>query len=300
MYLRCIVFFAVLFIGILALGTWDADAARFGGGKSFGGSKSMSKPAAPPPSTPGVNRAAPGQAPPGAAGAAGAAAPSRFGGMGGMLGGLLAGTLIGSLLFGGGFAGGGFMDILLIGLLLFLAFKIFSRFRRPAAAGGPDQYQSYQQPEQTQRAGMDWGKLSGQAQGTNIDAPSSNALPADFDSEEFLRGAKMAYTRLQASWDKRDLEDIAQFASPAVLQEVRAQAEADPAPSTTEVLLINARVLSVAREGGTERATVYFDVLLREDAKAQASTQVREMWHFMRNADEAWKLDGIQQVEGAG
>ena len=297
MYLRCIVFFAVLLTGILALGTWDADAARFGGGKSFGGSKSFSKPAAPPSPAPGLNRANPGQTPPGAVGATGAAAAPRFGGMGGMLGGLLAGTLIGSQLFGDGFQGGGFMDILIIGLLIFLAFKLFSRFRRPVEAGGPSQYQSYQ-PEQTQRSRMDWGQLSGQPQSTNIDAPSSVSIPAGFDVEDFLRGAKMAYTRLQASWDKRDLDDIAQFASPAVMDEVRIQAEADPEPSTTEVLLINAQLLSVGKEGGVERAAVFFDVLLREDPKAQSTTQTREVWHFMRGKDDSWTLDGIQQVEG--
>ena len=296
MHLRLILFFAVLLTGILALGAWDADAARFGGGKSFGGGSFMNKPAAPPPSSPGLNRAAPGQTAPGAMGAAGAAAP-RFGGMGGMLGGLLAGTLIGSLLFGGGFNGGGFMDILLIGMLIYFAFKLFSRFRRPAEAGGPSQYSSYQ-PEQAQRAGMDWGQLGGRPQDANLDAPAADAIPAGFDVEEFLRGAKMAYTRLQASWDKRDMDDIAQFTSPAVLKEVRAQAEDDPDPSTTELLLINARVLSVTREGAVERATVFFDVLLREDPAIQMTTQVREIWHFMRSEGASWKLDGIQQVEG--
>jgi predicted lipid-binding transport protein (Tim44 family) len=297
MHLRLIVFFAVLLTGLLALSAWDADAARFGGGKSFGGGSFMNKPAAPPAPAPGVNRAAPGQTAPGAAGVAGAAAAPRFGGMGGMLGGLLAGTLIGSLLFGGGFHGGGFMDILLIGLLIYLAFKLFSRFRRPAEAGGPSQYSSWQ-PEQKQGAGMDWGQLRGQPQGANLDAPAGDAIPAGFDTEEFLRGAKMAYTRLQASWDKRDMDDIAQFASPAVIREVRAQAEADPDPSTTELLLINAQVLSVVQEGGTERAVVFFDVLLREDPQIQMTTQVREVWHFMRVEGASWKLDGIQQVEG--
>jgi len=294
MHLRMFVFFAVLLTGILALGALDADAARFGGGKSFGGGSHMSKPAAPPPSSPGLNRAAPGQPAPGLAGAA--AAP-RFGGMGGMLGGLLAGTLIGSLLFGGGFHGGGVMDILIIGLLLYFGFKLFSRFRRPAEAAGPSAYSSWQ-PEQAQRTGTDWGMLREQPQGANLDAPAGDAVPADFDVEDFLRGAKMAYTRLQASWDKRDMDDIAQFTSPAVLQEVRAQAEEDPDPSTTELLLINARVLSVVREGETERATVFFDVLLREDPKIQMTTQVREVWHFMRSDGASWKLDGIQQVEG--
>ncbi|MDR0466612.1 MAG: 39S ribosomal protein L45 [Deltaproteobacteria bacterium] len=295
MHLRLIVFFAVLLTGILALGAWDADAARFGGGKSFGGGSYMNKPAAPPSPAPGMNRAAPGQNAPGAAGAM---AGPRMGGMGGMFGGLLAGTLLGSLLFGGGFHGGGFMDILLIGLLIYCGFKLYSRFRRTATVSdGPIQYSSYE-PQQEQRGGMDWGQLRGQPQGTTIDAPAGASIPADFDVEEFLRGAKMAYTRLQASWDKRDMDDIAQFASQAVMKEVRAQVEADPNPSTTELLLINAQLLAVVKEGDTERASVFFDVLLREDPKVQATAQVREVWHFMRDGGESWKLDGIQQVEG--
>ena len=295
MTLRLFVFCAALFAGILVLNAWDADAARLGGGKSFGGKSFMSKPAAPPTPAPGLNKA-PSQA--GGPGAA-AAAPSRFGGMGGMLGGLLAGTLLGSLLFGGGFEGGGMMDILLIGLLAFLAFKLFSR-RRTATAGGPQYHETEQVETQQamQRSGTSWDHLRSQPQGGASMVASGGAVPADFDSENFLRGAKMAYNRLQASWDKRDLNDIAQFASPAVMDEINAQAQADPAPSSTEVLLINAQLLSVKQEGAFERASVFFDVLLREDPKANDTAQAREVWHFMRKADGGdWKLDGIQQVE---
>ncbi len=300
MYLRLIALCTILLAGILALSAWDADAARFGGGKSFGGSPSMGKSVAPPPASPGMSRQ---QQAPGAAAAPGAKAPGLMGGMGGMLGGLLAGTLIGSLLFGGGFQGGGLMDILLIGLVAYLAFKLLGRFRRPAPAGGPS-YQPYQRDENTQteplrRSGADWDQYRSGPQGAAAAAAVDNVdIPADFDVEEFLRGAKMAYTRLQASWDKRDMDDIAQFTTEAVVQEIRAQAAADPQPSTTEILLINARLLSVDELQGKQRATVYFDVMLREDPASSASAQVREVWHFVRSAGESWKLDGLQQVEG--
>ena len=107
---------AVLVLVMLAFAYGEADAARIGGGRSFGGRPSMSQPYTKPlPSNPSssfnqqTNRQSQQMANP--------AAPSRglFGGMGGMLGGLLAGSLLGSLLFGGGFNGGGFLDIILIG-----------------------------------------------------------------------------------------------------------------------------------------------------------------------------------------
>ena len=122
-------------------------------------------------------------------------------------------------------------------------------------------------------------------------------MPADFDAEEFLRGAKMAYNRLQAAWDNRDLNDIAQFASAAVMDAVRQQLAEETEPSKTEILLVNAQLLSVVNEDKEQRAQVYFDVLMRERPDQTTPSNVREIWHFVRELDGGtWKLDGIQQV----
>ena len=123
-------------------------------------------------------------------------------------------------------------------------------------------------------------------------------MPPGFDADEFLRGAKMAYTRLQASWDKRDMNDIVQFTTEAVQQSVREQMAADPKPSTTEILLVNAQLLGVTNEGDDQYAQVFFDVLLRETPAQETPSSAREVWHFMRPVTGGnWKLDGIQQVE---
>lgn len=301
----------------------DADAARIGGGRSFGSKPSMSTPySKPTPSTssPAMRQQA-NQA--GQPGAAAAAAPSRglFGGMGGMLGGLLAGGLIGSLLFGGGMGGmGGMLDIILIAVLIYFGFKFFAR-RRAATqtAGGPGNFDYRGQddrntgPMQRNAAssggGFDWNALSSQtASGSGVagsepaDASAAFNLPGGFDQEEFLRGAKAAYTRLNAAWDKRDLNDIAQFSTPAFMEEIRQQNEEDPQPGNTEIMLMNsASVLEAKVEDGEQVVSVYFDVLLRENASQDVPVNVREVWHFVRPADGAgsWKLAGIQQVDRA-
>jgi predicted lipid-binding transport protein (Tim44 family) len=123
-------------------------------------------------------------------------------------------------------------------------------------------------------------------------------VPADFDTDEFLRGAKAAYTRLQASWDRRDLNDIASFATEDVMRELREQAAEDPNPGRTEIMLVNASLLEVRDEGSLRRVAVYFDVLMREDQRAARPEQVREVWHFVCStaAGDSWKLDGIQQL----
>ncbi len=124
-------------------------------------------------------------------------------------------------------------------------------------------------------------------------------MPPGFDEAEFLQGAKAAYARLQASWDARDMEDIRQFTTGAVFSEISAQAQADPGPSRTEVLMVEARLLEARTEGPATLATVYFDALLRE-TRGGGTEQVREVWHFRRQDDTAggmWLLDGIQQLE---
>lgn len=275
-----------------------ADAARLGGGRSFGSRPSMSQPAQAPSAMQRQSTQQRQQA-------AQAQQPQRkgfLGGMGGLLGGLLAGSLIGSLLFGGGFSDGGIMDILLLGILLFVGLKLFARARskaQPAPAGAGNAPMGGMEPplQRNDTAASGWDTLSGQNNAYNSQPEVVIPMPADFDAEEFLRGAKMAYNRLQAAWDSRDLNDIAQFASPAVMDAVRQQLAEETEPSKTEILLVNAQLLSVVNEDKEQRAQVYFDVLMRERPDQPTPSNVREIWHFVRELDGGtWKLDGIQQV----
>lgn len=301
--------FFLLFASCAVVMPDTAEAARMGGGRSFGSRPAMRSPAAPPAT---MQR----QAQTNAAQRQNAVGqPNRgfLGGMGGIVGGLLAGTLLGSLLSGGGFSGGGFMDLLILGVLIYLGYRFLVRRRAsssapspaPAAAAGvnggmvqtpflqKDLSSQYADTSASAGAAQSWGGLSG---GT-ISQEQGPRIPAGFDAEEFLQGAKLAYNRLQASWDKRDLNDIAQFATPAVMDALKEQLAQEPTPSHTEIILVNAQLLEVSEDGADERAQVYFDVLLREDPQQQTPSNAREIWHFVRErAGGTWKLDGIQQV----
>lgn len=273
----------------------DADAARMGGGRSFGSRPQMSRPAQQPAQRQQTQANA----------APAASRPGMFSGMGGLMGGLLAGTLLGSLLSGHGFSGGGFMDILLIAILAFIAWRLFARFRAQRAASGPQAPgESVFNRQATSSGGSMWDNLRGSLGGSPAQgaapasADASVDVPAGFNADEFLRGAKMAYTRMQKSWDNRDLDDISQFATQAVMRELRAQAAQDPGPSQTEIIMVNADLVGVEPEGDNTRAQVYFDVLMREDPHQASPENAREIWHFLKiGKDGKWKLDGIQQVE---
>lgn len=289
---------ALLVLAVVAMDVGQADARRFGGGRSFGGSRSFNK---------SYSKPAPTQRQSATGSQASGARSSRFGGMGGIFGGLLAGTLLGSLFFGHPFAGGGMLDLLLIGGAIFLIMKLM-RGRRPAtqAAGrsggmgyggaGPDAGPSMRTGGAS-RAEQGWSNLGASPR---PDERPGIDVPPGFDEAEFLEGAKALFNRMQTSWDARDLDDIRQFTTDAVYDEVRSQAAADPQPSTTEVLMVDGRLLEVRTEGAATLATVFFDAYMREEAVASRSEQVREVWHFRREdgvAGGTWRLDGIQQLE---
>jgi len=296
----------VLALIMLAVSIDTADAARFGGGRSFGGRSFMTRPAQPP-SAFTQQRQQAFQNP-------SAAATAQRPGMG-IFGGLLAGTLLGSMLFGEGGMNGLF-SLIIIGGLVYLAFRLLAGLRRAGQARGRAGYDNaretsspFSRRTQYQTSppapdGSTWDMLRGTgvssspAPGTVPPASDRVHVPGDFDTAEFLKGAKAAYTRLNASWDKRNLDDIAEFSTPAFMAVIREQAAADPNPGRTDILLINADLVDVREDSGEQLASVFFNVVLREDVNS-APVDVREVWHFARGADGSgmWKLDGIQQVQ---
>ena len=284
-------------IAVCLLYFWHgaAEAARLGGGKSFGSKPSYQRSApatTPSPTSPQVSPGQTTQQRPVAG-----PTPSPMGRWGGMLGGLLMGGLIGSMLFGGGHAygGPGLFDMLLIGGGLFLLYRFIRARRMATASAAPAGSMSFDRSP-----AQGWGQ-SGFSPSVEPEPPAAApaTLPPGFNADEFLKGAKAIYTRLQASWDKRDLEDIRQFVSAEVLAEIEHQAQADPQPGKTELLLINPSILEAREAEGQTTVSVLYDVMMRENGTEMAK-QVRELWHFSRETkkpEDFWRLEGIQQIE---
>ncbi|MDL2328177.1 39S ribosomal protein L45 [Desulfosarcina sp. OttesenSCG-928-A07] len=142
-----------------------------------------------------------------------------------------------------------------------------------------------------------WG--AGNYVPSGASASPAVSWPPGFDPEEFLKGATTIYTRLQTSWDKRDIEDIRMFTSPEVFAEIQRQAKEDPTPGKTELLMINPSIVEARDVGNQTVVSVRYDVTLREDTDTVAK-QVLELWHFSRdrnNPNDFWMLEGIQQME---
>jgi len=278
-----------------------ADAARIGGGRSFGMQRSIVPPApraTPPagaingpaanpvmPAKPGVSAAQPAQ------GAAAAAAAPRSG-MSRWLGpiaGLAAGFGLAALFSHLGLSEG-LGSLLLLGLFVFAAIALVRAFaarRSPAPqyAGG-----AARTPFETRREpsiGSGWGTGN---------APTANATyPPGFDPAPFLAQAKQQYRRLQAAYDRGDRALLADVTMPDMQAELMRDLEARRNVAPTEVITLDADIVEVVQEGDRYVATVRYHGSLREDGNP--AQPFEELWHLVKPMDGStgWLLAGIQQ-----
>lgn len=287
--------FAV-FIG-LSLPLHDAEAKRFGGGKSSG----MQRDSLPQrQATPQRNADDAGNpANPGQAGAANAAGKRNWlGPVAGLAAGLGLAALASHLGLGEEFA-----NLLLIALLVmgaFLLFRWLTRNRAQPARGmqyagaGPALGGMPPVGAAGQGAALPGSPaaLSGAAQ-----AAGQRGLPAGFDATAFAREAKLNFLRLQAAYDAGNLDDIRDFTSPEMYAEIQLQLrERGQASQRTEVLNLEAEVLDCVEEPQRLIVSVRFHGLIREEADAPAH-DFDEVWHLTRPSRDGggWVVAGIQQ-----
>jgi predicted lipid-binding transport protein (Tim44 family) len=123
-------------------------------------------------------------------------------------------------------------------------------------------------------------------------------VPAGFDTDAFLRNAKVYFVRLQDAWDRGNVNDIREFTTPEMFAEVKLDVDArGSAPNRTDVVQLNADLLGVEDRPNEYLASVRFHGLIRESEGAAAEPFV-EVWNLSKQkvGNEGWLLAGIQQV----
>ena len=296
---RFAIFAAALAIG-LTMAVNTAEAARVGGGKSVGMQRQMapvSKPAtaAPPQTAAPAPAAAAAKTPAAATPAAAQAKRSWMGPIAGLAAGLGLAALASYLGFGEELA-----NMLMIGLLVFAVIAVIGYFMRKraanqqtamAGAGAP-----YNAPSSMYQANQ---TAAGSSTASTAAAPASASIPAGFDSDAFIRNAKVGFIRLQAAHDAGDLADIREFTSPEMFAEIRMDLEQrQGAAQKTDIVSLNADILEVHEEANRYIVSVRFSGMLREEADA-APVAIDEIWHLTKpvNGQGGWVLAGIQQMQ---
>ncbi|CAK0741742.1 Tim44 domain-containing protein [Gammaproteobacteria bacterium] len=285
----------VVFLG-LGLFLVEAEAARFGGGKNVG---RQSPPTysrqTTPPATP-----APSQNPSQAGNARSTPQPVAPTGGGsrwlGILGGVAAGGLLASLFLGHGFAGLQIVDILVLAGLGVGVFFLVRFFRKNASSQTEDprfatvgavNADRFQSPEANRAL-----TSRGAPQGRPLDA----AHLTWFNEESFMRNARTYFLRLQEAWDAGQMEDIEEYVTPELYQELIRQ-RAELGPNYTEVVNLNVDFLGLSSEGDIVLAGVRYSGLIREN-QGESAHPFSETWHVQRSLREPnanWYVAGIQQ-----
>ncbi|WP_159627796.1 Tim44 domain-containing protein [Massilia puerhi] len=308
----------------------DAFARPMGGKRSVGRqSQSVQKMQQPAPAPAqsmqrqGPNSAAPAAAGAGAAGAAAAAKkPSMMRNiLGGALLGLGLGMLLSHLGIGGALASAisAILMIALIGGVIFFIVRMFRRKDTPAnpsaatfgagsgfkpqaaGAGATPEIGSglRHQPAAFQgNVGLDKAAPAAFGGAAAVPAHQQWGVPADFDSESFLRHAKSSFIRMQAAWDRGDTNDLREFTSPEVFAELKMQIqERGNVADFTDVVNIDAQLLGIEQTATDYLASVQFNAMIRS-AKDALPEPFVEVWNMSKPLSGAggWVLAGIQQT----
>lgn len=259
----------------------DADARRFGGGKSFGGMKQrpaqqqqQQKPAAAPAKQP-----------------AAAGAKPAFGGMGGMLMGMAAGGLLASMFMGEGFEGLKMMDMLIFGLIAFVIFKLIASRRRQmpqtATAGGPPMQREAHTPTEN---------IFGSAAPAAAVKPVINA-PAWFNETSFLQAAEGHFNTLQQHWDANEMQLISEFVTPELLTFLsNERSSLGDGMQSTYIDDLSVELDSVEEENTLTVATLTFHGVAKTSRFDQGES-FSESWRMERQQGEnqPWLIAGIRQ-----
>lgn len=305
---RLLMALAVMASSMMFIAT-EAEAKRMGGGGSFGKQSQSFKRAAPPQSSPANNAGRQDANTAGAAGAAGAAAKPSM--MRNILGGALLGLGLGALLSHlgiGGALASMISTMLMVALFAFAAMFIYRMIRNKSAGNRGDMQPSfannYSAKTQTPEIGSGIG--ANQPSALQSSAPMAsgaayeavNEVPADFDVQSFIRNAKSYFIRLQAAWDRADINDIREFTTPEMFAELKLQLqERGATANVTDVVSLEGEFYGVEKVGDEYIASIKFTGMIRE-ADYAPTEPFTEAWNLSKpvHGDGGWVLAGIQQL----
>jgi len=299
-------FFIAAMVALTALSVTvtEAQAKRMGGGSSIGRQSQSFSRSAPTHSSNQLSNSNTNQAQPSSPAASPQGIPPKPSPWRNILGGALLGLGLGALLSHFGI-GGAFASvigtILMFALLVFAAMFLFRMLRRnasgsnqPAYAGG---YGASRTPEIGSRIEPQGQPAAFQGDPV-LTGVKASGVPADFDAAGFLRNAKTYFIRLQAAWDKADINDIREFTTPEMFAELRLQLqERGASPNFTDVVKLDAELLAMESVADEYIASVRFFGLIKEAENAPAEP-FAEVWNLVKpiSGTGGWVLAGIQQL----
>ena len=282
-----------------------ADAARMGGGRSFGAQRQSVTPSKPaPPAAAPANSAAAQPATPAAGTApAPAAAPSGASRWLGPIAGIAAGLGLAALLSHFGLSEG-FGSLLLVALVIFAGVFLVRMLMRRRETAKPLQYAGASvRPGYENQARPVWSDAPkveppvAPAAGAPGFGVARKPLPQGFDAAGFASEAKRQFIRLQGSYDTADRAALSAVMTSEMYTEIGRELDERGPHQATEIVTLDADVLDVSTEGDKHWASVRFTGLVREDGEPQPKS-IDEVWNLAKpvRGTSGWLLAGITQL----
>jgi len=282
-----------------------ADAARMGGGRSFGAQRQSVTPSKPaPPAAAPANSAAAQPATPAAGTApAPAAAPSGASRWLGPIAGIAAGLGLAALLSHFGLSEG-FGSLLLVALVIFAGVFLVRMLMRRRETAKPLQYAGASvRPGYENQARPVWSDAPkveppvAPAAGAPGFGVARKPLPQGFDAAGFATEAKRQFIRLQGSYDTADRAALSAVMTSEMYTEIGRELDERGPHQATEIVTLDADVLDVSTEGDKHWASVRFTGLVREDGEPQPKP-IDEVWNLAKpvRGSSGWLLAGITQL----
>ena len=223
----------------------------------------------------------------------------------------LAGGFIGSMLFShmgyaadatsGGSALGMVLQILIIGLLIYFAIRLFRNFRGRAFSGGAARSAPFSMPRSAGAAAAPVRRDRGR---------DTNLSDADLDAFQKIHAA------VQEAWSASDLGRLRQLMTPEMLsyfsEELTRNASQGTQNIVADVVLVKGDLSESWDEGDLQYATAYMrwraldyvarlgrsagdpDYIVSGDPRTPVESE--EVWTFVRRRGGDWLLSAIQQV----
>ncbi|MCS0023437.1 Tim44 domain-containing protein [Vibrio antiquarius] len=269
-----------------------AEAKKFGGSKSFG--KSYKTAPAPKQQQQNTNTVGKDQT---------VKSSSKKGLMGGLLGGLLAGGLLAAF-FGGAFEGIQFMDILIIGLIAFVIFKLMRGMlgakqgsmnqhrQQPAFGGNASKFEQPNMQNFEQQPNTNNGGFGGFGAQTDV----SHNYPPGFDQAAFINGSREHYRILQGAWNHNQLETIEEYVSPSLFEDLKAERAKLDGEQHTDVMYVDAEIVRADYDANKAQLSLQFSGRYRDTVEG-VEEEIEDIWHLERDLtvpNAPWLIVGIQ------
>ena len=191
------------------------------------------------------------------------------------------------------------INLILLGLAMFILLRFITGRSQKKGPTDPNQTPTYQPPDDDRppldptppgkpnmytnaQATWDMLKTPDKSSSTPQSAPpTGQPQVAASPDEEFLAGAKLAYTRISTSLANRDYADLTSFVSPTLLAQLKNTMPATPA-GKPDILLVEASLADRADAPDHTSMTVDYKVL-RRDPGASQNSERNERWTFTRD-----------------